>query len=191
MHRSSTAQVGFSERNNRYMHKEVLSVLKSNAILGRPFRFGGFPLRIFGIGGPLVTMATQDHNDLLRAGQCPGAPFSLTDTLENRPQSPATQHSSSHRTARTPLLLRGPAHLITIKLSQTSFRNVDRSRAEGINRGYTRVYTCVRVCVSCVRMRINLGCCPFHISWKVLKRVSQPLDIALTAHRLSRFDEDA
>ena len=64
------------------------SVLKSNArYLADRFALGLSP-HIFGIGGLLVTMATQAHNDLLRAGQSPGTPFSLTDTVENRPQSP-------------------------------------------------------------------------------------------------------
>lgn len=136
-------------------------------------------------------MATQDHNDLLRAGQCPGAPFSLTDTLENRPQSPATQHTARHIEHlvhhSSP---RGLAHLITIKLSQTSFRNVDRSRAEGINRGYTPVYTCVHVCIVCADAD-QLRLLPVPYILESIKRIFQPLDIALTAHnRHSRFDEE-
>lgn len=147
-HRSSTAQVGFSERNNRYMHKEVLSVLKSNAILGRPFRFGGFPLRIFGIGGPLVTMATQDHNDLLR-----GRPVSRGALLTYRhTRKPAAKPRNTTQLVTSNSSYSSPppgssyynkviANFVPQRWSFACWGDQPRI--------YASLYVCARVCIVC------------------------------------------
>lgn len=128
-------------------------------------------------------MATQDHNDLLRAGQCPGAPFSLTDTLENRPQSPATQHTARH--------IEQLVHRLLSSWPGSSYYNkvianfVPQRWSFACWGDQPRIYASLYVCARVYRMcadadQLRLLAVPYIL--ESIKRVFQPLDIALTAH---------